>query len=453
MTSSIARFIATHRKSQELWERSLGVSRGIHHDARFTLPFPIYTSRASGARKWDVDGNEYIDYTMGHGSLMLGHAHPSLLDAVSEQIAKGTHYGTENELALEWAELICQLIPAAERVEFVVSGTEANMLIAQLARAYTGRNKILKFAEHFFGWADHFQVGVIPPYEKPVAGRIPPITGDAVTEGTVVIPCNDGVAMERALAGKDIAALFIEGGGAHCGAIGMPLDLWHAARRLTQKYGTLLVIDEVITGFRWSPGGCQALVGVTPDLSTLGKMVGGGLAGGAAVCGRADIMELLKIKPGEAEWNRYRRLVHSGTWNANPVNAAAGVAMLKIIAQGEVQKTAEAMAQRLVAGMNRQIEKRGVEACAYNAVSALHLYIGKWQGDVHLDTTKSMPPGLISALDRHLLLNGVHLLRRINGINGWVSAVHTEEDIDQTIEAFGEVLDGMLEEGVIERRN
>jgi len=450
MTASIDRFTAAHQKSRELWEKSLRVSRGIHHDARFTIPFPIYISHAKGTRKWDVDGNEYIDYTMGHGSLMLGHAHPALLDAVSQQIAKGGHYGAENELALEWAELICQLIPAAERVEFVVSGTEANMLIAQLARAYTGRIKILKFAEHFFGWADHFQVGVVPPYDKPVAGRIPPITGDAVTESTVVIPCNDAAAMENALAKKDIAALFIEGGGAHCGAIGMPPELWHTARRLTQEYGTLLVIDEVITGFRWSPGGCQALVGVTPDLSALGKMVGGGLAGGAAVCGRADIMDLLRIKPGEAEWNRYRRLVHSGTWNANPVNAAAGLAMLNIVARGEVHKIAEAGAQRLAIGMNRQFKKRAVEGCAYNAVSSIHLYIGKWQGDVHLDTTKSMPSDLINALDRHLLLNGVHLLR---GTIGWVSAVHTEEDIDRTIEAFGKALDGLLEEGVIRRRN
>ncbi|MCL0095348.1 aminotransferase class III-fold pyridoxal phosphate-dependent enzyme [Dehalococcoidia bacterium] len=192
MTSSTDRFIATHQKSLELWERSLRVSRGIHHDARFALPFPIYTSRASGARKWDVDGNKYIDYTMGHGSLMLGHAHPSLLDAVSEQIAKGTHYGTENELALEWAELICQLIPAAERVEFVVSGTEANMLIAQLARAYTGRNKILKFAEHFFGWADHFQVGVIPPMTNRSPAEFLPSPGTPLLKARWLSPAMMG---------------------------------------------------------------------------------------------------------------------------------------------------------------------------------------------------------------------------------------------------------------------
>lgn len=448
--SSIDRFTATHQKSKELWERSIKVSRGIHHDARFMFPFNIFVSEAKGSRKRDVDGNEYIDYTMGHGSLILGHAHPILVEAVSQQVAKGTHYGAENELAIEWAGLICQLIPVAERVEFVVSGTEADMMIAQVARAYTGRNKILKFARHFLGWSDHMHAGLAAPYDEPVPGRIPPFFDDAVSEGTVVIPCNDEVAMEEALSKKDIAALFLEGVGASGGTVCMPTELVQKARRLTQEYGTLLVIDEVITGFRWSPGGYQARVGVTPDLSSLGKIVSGGLAGGAAVCGRTDIMELLKIKPGEAEWNRYRRIVHPGTWNANPMNAAAGVAMLKVAAKGEVQKQAEAMAERLVAGLNRQIEKRGIEACAYNTTSAIHLHIGKCQKcdrTLCLDDTKSMSPEVVHALDMHLLLNGMQLLR---GNEGFVSAVHTEEDIAQTIEAFGLALDGMVADGVIE---
>ncbi|MBI5166524.1 MAG: aminotransferase class III-fold pyridoxal phosphate-dependent enzyme, partial [candidate division NC10 bacterium] len=422
--NSIDRFITKNPKSKELWERSLKVSRGIHHDARYFEPFPIYTSHCKGSRKWDVDGNEYIDYIMGHGSLLLGHAHPSLVEAVSGQVARGTHYGTESELALEWAEIITQLIPAAEKAEFVMTGTEANMMIAQMARAYTGRTKILKFAEHFFGWSDHLQVGVVPPYDKPVAGHLPPIVDGAVSGATVVIPCNDEVALEKALAKRDIAALFIEGGGAHCGEIAMPPELWHMARRLTREYGTLLVIDEVITGFRWSPGGCQALVGVTPDLSSLGKMVSGGLPG-AAVCGRAEVMELLEIKADDTEWNRYRRVVHPGTWNANPLSALAGIIMLKIVATGEPQKKADTMAKRLVTGLNCQIEKRGIEACAYNTSSAIHLYFGKCQKcdrELCLDATKRISPEIISALDRHFLLNGVHMFR---GTIGWVSAVHT----------------------------
>jgi len=224
-------------------------------------------------------------------------------------------------------------------------------------------------------------------------------------------------------------------------------DCFLTARRLTREYGSLLVIDEVITGFRWSPGGCQALVGVTPDLSSLGKMVSGGLPG-AAVCGRAEVMDLLQIRAGDPEWNRYRHVVHPGTWNANPLCAVAGITTLRIAATGEPQKTAEAMAKRLVAGLNRQIEKRGIEACAYNTSSAIHLYVGpcqKCDRQICLDASKRMPSERILALDRHLLLNGVNLLR---GTIGWVSAVHSEQDIDETVDAFGIVLDGLVEEGM-----
>lgn len=446
--SSVERYAATHPKSREIWERSLKVSRGIHHDGRYTEPFPLHVSHCKGSRKWDVDGVEYIDYTMGHGSLMFGHAHPTLVDAVSQQVAKGTHYGAENPLAVEWAELICQLVPVAEKVEFVMTGTEADMMAVQLARAYTGRRKILKFSGHFFGWSDDLYVGVNPPYNKPIAGRLPAIAEDTVSDATVVIPINDLVAMEKALVKRDIAALFIEGGGEHCGTIGIPLEVIRAARELTKQHGTLLVIDEVISGFRWSPGGYQEAIGITPDLSPLGKMVSGGLPG-AAICGRAEVMELLEIKQGQPDWNRYRKVMHPGTWNANPLSAAAGVTMLKMVASGEPQKRAERMAARLVSGVNRKIEERGIEACAYNASSTIHLHIGpckKCDRVICLDADKRVVPGSVAALGRHLLLNGVDVLR--GGI-GWVSAVHTEEDIEQTIEGFGRAFDGMIEEGVI----
>ena len=442
------RFAATHLKSRDLWERSLQASRGVHHDSRYAQPFPVYTAYGKGSRKWDVDGNEYVDYTMGHGSLMFGHAHPALVEVVSQQVAQGTHYGSENPHALEWAELVTQLIPVAEQVEFVMTGTEANMMIAQLARAYTGRHKILKFSEHFFGWSDDLLAGVFPPYDKPSAGRLPAISPDAVSNGTVVIPINDQGALEKALAKRDIAALFIEGAGVHCGATGIPPELVRTARELTKQYGTLLVIDEVITGFRWSPGGYQATIGVTPDLSPLGKMVSGGLPG-AAVCGRAEVMGFLQIKEGDPEWNRYRRIVHPGTWNGNPLCAIAGVTMLRMVASGEPQQRAEAMARRLVAGMNSKIEERRIEGCAHNASSAIHLHIGKCQKcdrTICLDATKRVAPRAIASLDVHLLLNGVHVLR--GGI-GWVSAVHIAEDIDKTIDAFGRALDGMIEDGAV----
>jgi glutamate-1-semialdehyde 2,1-aminomutase len=372
-----------------------------------------------------------------------------MIEAVHKQISKGTHYGAENELELEWAELICQLIPASERVEFVLSGTEANMAIARMARAFTGRKKILKFAEQYFGWADDLLPGIARPYDKPFAGQTPPISKDTISEGTVVIPCNDEKALEDALSKRDVAAFFLEGGGANCGRIGMPLELVQKARSLTQQFGTLFVIDEVISGFRWSPGGYQKAIGVIPDLTPLAKMNGGGLPGGAAVSGRADIMELLTMKPGDSQWNRYRHVIHRGTWNGNPLTAAAAVAALRIVSQGEVQKQAHSMAERLVAGINNEISSRNIEACAHNSTSVVHIHIGECQKcnrEICLDTTKSMAPEIVYAFNRHLLLHGIQFHR---GTMGLVSSAHTNDDIDRTIEAFGNAFDGMLAEGSI----
>ena len=442
------RFTAAHPKSKELWERSLRVSRGAHHDSRYIQPFQIYTSHCLGSRKWDVDGNEYVDYTMGHGSLMLGHAHPAMVEAVTQQIAKGTHYGTEQLLSLEWAELVTELMPAAEKVEFTMSGTEADMLIAQLARAFTGRHKILKFADQFFGWSDSLLVETAPPSDKPAAGRLPPITQEALSGETVVIPLNDKAAMGLALAKGDIAAFFIEGGGAHAGATGIPPELVRSARELTKRYGTLLVIDEVISGFRWSPGGYQSTIGVTPDLSSLGKMVSGGLPG-AAVCGKAEVMELLAIKEGQAERNRYQRVMHPGTWNANPLSGAAGVTMLKMIADGNPQRKAERAAKRIAAGVNEKIEERGLQGCMHNAASVIHMFLGTCQDcdrTICLDTNKRPLSGAEVALNKYLLQHGVHLQR---GAIGFVSAVHSDEDIEQTVEAFGRAFDEMIEDGIL----
>jgi glutamate-1-semialdehyde 2,1-aminomutase len=446
------RFAATHKKSRALWERAIKVSRGFHTDPIVTRPFSIYITHAKGSRKWDVDGNEYIDYLMGFGALLLGHAHPAMVEAVQKQIVKGTHYGGENELELEWAERICKLIPCAEKIEFILSGSEADMLIARLARAYTGRSKILKFAEHYFGWAEDVLAGIALPYDKPFAGQIPPFTKGVIGGGAVVIPCNDEQAMEEALAKRDIAAFFVEGGGANCGRIGMKPEMVKTARELTKKYGTLLVIDEVISGFRWSKGGYQAAIGVTPDLSPLAKLNGGGIPGGAAVCGRADIMDLLQLRPGDAEWNRFKHVIHRGTWNGNPLTAAAAVEMLKIVEKGEVQKIAAGKASHLADGIQKEFAKRGIEACCHNATSVLHLHLGKCEKcdrTLCLDTKKSMPAELVHAWNGHLILNGVHLHR---GAMGMVSPAHTDADIEQTIEVFGKAMDGLLEEGVVKSK-
>jgi len=232
----------------------------------------------------------------------------------------------------------------------------------------------------------------------------------------------------------------------------MKPEMVKTARELTKKYGTLLVIDEVISGFRWSKGGYQAAIGVTPDLSPLAKLNGGGIPGGAAVCGRADIMDLLQLRPGDAEWNRFKHVIHRGTWNGNPLTAAAAVEMLKIVEKGEVQKIAAGKASHLADGIQKEFDKRGIEACCHNATSVLHLHLGKCEKcdrTLCLDTKKSMPAELVHAWNGHLILNGVHLHR---GAMGMVSPAHTDADIEQTIEVFGKAMDGLLEEGVVKSK-
>jgi glutamate-1-semialdehyde 2,1-aminomutase len=258
--------------------------------------------------------------------------------------------------------------------------------------------------------------------------------------------------MEQALAREDVAALFIEGGGAHAGSTGMPPDLVSSARELTRRRSTLLVIDEVISGFRWSTGSYQAAIDVTPDLSSLSKMVSGGLPG-AAVCGKAEVMELLAIKEGQAERNRFRRIAHPGTWNANPLSGAAGVTMLKMIADGQPQRKAEQAARRIAAGVNQKIEERGLQGCMHSASSVIHMFLGACQGcdrSICLDTNKHALPGTDAALNKYLLQNGVHLQR---GAIGFVSAVHSDEDIEQTVEVFGRAFDEMIEDGILKSQS
>lgn len=185
-----------------------------------------------------------------------------------------------------------------------------------------------------------------------------------------------------------------------------------------------------------------------PDLTTLGKILGGGIGGGAAVCGKADIMKYLEFKVGDSQWNRYKHVVHLGTWNANPLVAASGIAMLKHISDGKPQQRAETQAKKLMDGFQKEIEKRKLDGCAFNTSSTIHLYFGKCRKCDRsncYDAEKVMPGDITAALNMHLLMNGVHILK---GNQGWVSAVHTDDDISRSIVAFGKALDGMIADGV-----
>src|SRR5215210_6691704 len=345
-------------KAVELYGRAKGViAGGVGHDVRYNAVAPMYIEHARGSRKWDVDGNEYIDYGMGNGALLLGHSHPAAIQAVQETVEKGLHFGNDHPRMVEWAGLIHELIPCAEQVRFDNSGTEGTMLALRLARAYTGRTKVLRFEGHFSGWHDYVGKGAYPPFDQSVSLGIPQSTLDTI----VVIPADldraEGVLRDD----QDIAAVMLEPSGASWGTVPLTHEFNRGLRDLTSRHEVPLIYDEVITGFRYSPGGYQGLIGVTPDLAVLGKIVTGGLPGGAVV-GRAEIMRLFEFT-GDAQHDRFGRVSHLGTFNANPLSTASGIASLQLVADGSAQAQADRIAGLLRQGMNEILEEE--RAAAY----------------------------------------------------------------------------------------
>ncbi len=415
---------------------------GVTHDNRYFASNPIYIDHAEGSRKWDVDGHEYIDYWMGHGALLLGHSPPPIVEAVLRQMPRGTHYGGNSELEVRWAELIQQLVPSAERVRFTASGTEADMMALRLARAATGKTKLLKFEGHFHGWSDPMTVGFFAPFDVPASVGIP----RQVQETVIALPNNDLAAVERVLAADDdIACVLLEPTGASYGTIPLAPGFLAGLRELTTRYGVVLIFDEVITGFRYAPGGIQALTGITPDLTALAKIVAGGLPGGAVV-GRADILAPLEFRD-DPHWNRFGRVHHPGTFNANPLSAAAGIAMLEIVAQGEAHPYINQYGERLVVAVNAALRQAGVTTgCVYGNGSIFHvLLVPGAEADDHghlvpgsadvLTLRAGMPPAIKTVLHQALLRRGVDLM---GGQHGMISTAHTQADFDQTVEAFYE---------------
>jgi glutamate-1-semialdehyde 2,1-aminomutase len=419
-------YVAKRPRSAQIAEQARTVLvNGVTHECRYVHPFQPYAVRAQGARKWDVDGNEYIDYLGGHGSLLLGHGRPEVVKAIQEQVALGTHYSMCHELEVRWAQIVQQLIPSIEEIRFHASGTEATMMAMRLARAYTGRSKILKFEGGFHGWHDYATVGLMPPFDVPASVGVPGETASTV----LVAPNNDLAAVEAFLARGDVAAVILEPTGSDMGKIPFSKEFLQGLRAATTRHGTVLIFDEVITGFRVHPGGVQSLWGVIPDLTTLGKVLGGGIAGGAAVGGKREIMGGLRIKD-DPKLDRFNRINHPGTFNASPLSAAAGIACLSIVAKGEVHEHAFAMSDRLQNGLNQVLRTRGIPGGVHGQRTMLHCVVGSDQKPEDMNWGPTMPAKLVLAM----MVEGVHF--------DWcfVSAAHTEDDIDQTIDAFDRAL-------------
>ncbi|NOD64615.1 MULTISPECIES: aspartate aminotransferase family protein [unclassified Ruegeria] len=428
-------------KSQNLSARARTVMPGgVSHELRYKTPYPIYFDRANGAEKWDVDGKRYIDFKLGAASQILGHAHPEIAEAVARQMERMPYTADCHPIEVEWAEWLARLFPSAERVRFTGSGTESTMLALRLGRAYSGRDKVLRIDGHFHGWHDMLMKGAKPGTNTAPSLGIP----QAVTDLTVVSPPDLDAVADLLDSDPQIGTVFVEASGANYGSVPLPDGFLQGVRTLTERTGHVLVFDEVITGLRWSPGGRQARDGVTPDLTTLAKIVTGGLPGGAVV-GRAHVMDLLS--PGETREGLSPPVGHKGTFNAAPLVAAGAVKAMEILSTGDVQSHADAMAARLRDGINAAFIELDVQALAYGDSSTCHLYFGG-RSIEGLDAVaiRKTPPAVVKGLRDGLLERGVDFMSFTSCVTG---LPHTPGLIDEAVALFRDTISDMVRDGVL----
>jgi glutamate-1-semialdehyde 2,1-aminomutase len=445
------RYAAAFPTSKQRFEVAKGLFPcGVTHDTRMMEPFPVYIDRAKGSKKWDLDGHELIDYFVGHGSHILGHSPDDVVAAVQKQMAKTTHPGACHELEIAWGQLVRKLVPSAERVRFTGSGTEATLMALRLSRLYTGRPKVLKFHGHFHGWHDYVTVSSDPPYDSPTVPGVP----EGVSANCVAIPPNDLARVEDALkSDPQIGAVILEPTGGHWGAVPIRGEFLKGLREICTRHDRVLIFDEVITGFRVSPGGAQQFYGVTPDLTSLAKILAGGLPGGC-LAGRADILAYIEPRPGKP------KMKHPGTYNANPLSAAAGVAALTRVATGDPCRKANDAGRLLRNKLNELFESRGWPWVAYGDFSMVRIIPGTtgprprtdagdndclvpYGGDVNrLDGPKNTKQ--VYAIRQAMLLGGVDWW----GLAGMTSCEHTPADVDRTVRAIEESIEMLTAEGM-----
>jgi glutamate-1-semialdehyde 2,1-aminomutase len=338
------------------------------------LGHPLLVDRAEGCRIWDLDGREYIDLCCSHGATLLGHGDMRVRHAIERVLARGAACSYENELHTQLARLLCETVPCCERVRFTGSGTEATMHCLRLARAFTGRSKLLKFEGNFHGYHDQVMYAIgtpadrLGPEEAPAA--YPGSSGlpAGLDEYLILVPYNHAGLLETAFArhGSELAAVICEPIYYNAGCIVPSADFMNSLRRLTQRHGVLLIFDEVLCAFRMAPGGAQEYLGVTPDLCTLGKAVGGGCPL-SVFGGRKDIMDRL-MPGGDCQ--------HSGTYNGHPLAVAAGLAAVTAYRQPGFYDHINAVAARLYEGLNELFTRHGVAGRVQGLGARFGIYFG-----------------------------------------------------------------------------
>jgi len=376
--------------------------------------------KARGSKLVDADGNEYIDFWIGHYALILGHSPPKIMKEVKRQIEKGTHYGTAHELEVALAEQVVKMIPSAEMVRFTNSGTEALMYAIRLARTYTGREKIAKFEGGWHGGYDALHVAVKPPLDVPESGGL---TRGALKD-TIVLPFNDIDGTEKVLRKAKLAAVVVEPVLGAGGCIPAEREFLKTLRELCTENGALLIYDEVITGFRLSPGGAQKFFDVLPDLTILGKVLGGGFPAGA-VAGRREIMQFMD----PLLYERPRFSFHGGTFSANPVSMTAGLTTLKTLEDGAIINRLNKRGSKLRRQLAEIFERRKLDVQVVGAGSLFHTHFtGEEVKDIRAVFRADREK--LTQYHMHLITNGVFFLpRKMGGL----SAAHTRSDIEKLL--------------------
>ena len=390
-------------------ESSQWLAGGVSSNFRLGMsPTPLVFDRAEGAFLFDADGNRLIDYYLGMGPMILGHTPADVIAAAAAQLPKGLLYGGQSALETEAARLVCEMVPCAERMRFCSSGSEAVQAALRLTRAATGRRVVIKFAGHYHGWFDA---------SGPVAGS----RGQAEeTREIVVLPWNDLVALQARLAQNDVAGVIMEPVMCNSGAI-LPLPGYlEGVREACTKAGTVLVFDEVVTGFRVAPGGAQARLGVTPDLATFAKAIANGFPV-AAVAGRKDLMDLMT-----------QGVVHGGTYNGQAVAMAATIATLKRLRDPATHAGMEVRGRRLMQGIQAAFDAAGIAAVVNGFPQIFHVAIGLGEKPRNWDDLLKMDRARYVKFATALLRHGVRALER----GAWfLSTEHNDDVINATLEA------------------
>jgi glutamate-1-semialdehyde 2,1-aminomutase len=393
---------------------------------------PPFIARAKGCYLWDVDQKRYIDYVCSWGPMILGHAHPKIMKALQEKIPKGTSYGAPTRLEVEMAQMIAEMVPSVEMVRMVNSGTEATMSAIRLARGYTGREKIIKFEGCYHGHADSLLVSAGSGVATLGIPGCPGVPADLAGH-TLSLRFNDLAQVIEAMdrLGQEVAAVIVEPIAGNMGVVLPEEGFLEGLRQITLKHGALLIFDEVITGFRVGPGGAQELYGIRPDLTCLGKIIGGGLPVGA-YGGRKEIMSTMA-----PEGNIYQ----AGTLSGNPLAMAAGLATLKELRKGRIYRELEEKGRRLFTGLKNAAESAGLDVVV-NWVGSLGTLFFTQEAVRDFASAKKSNTGLYGNFYGIMLNQGIYLAP--SAFEAWfLSLAHDERSIDKTI-ACAEIAFGQL---------